>query len=88
MTDTIIIDYEVFSQESHLYVMKNGQRALHSVATDIRTLAKELIVISQETQIYNVKVRAPLAFMSEISRQVKQLEMTTYAENKITIEGL
>lgn len=88
MNDAIIIDYEPFSQESRIYVMKNGQRSSYRVATDVKMLAQEVIVMAQETQIYNVKVHAPLAFISEINRQVKQLEITTYSENKISVGGL
>ncbi|MCM1324370.1 MAG: hypothetical protein NC218_09420 [Acetobacter sp.] len=88
MTDAIIIDYDVFAQESRLYIMKNGERSSSQIASDIHTLASDVIGVAQKTGIYNVKIHAPFAFMSEINRQIKQLEMTTYAENKIMIEGL
>ena len=88
MTDAIIVDYNVFAQESHVYVMKDGKRSSHRVASDIKSLASQLIAMAQETQIYNVRVSAPFAFIGEIRRQVQQLEMITYSENKITVEGL
>ncbi len=88
MTDALVIDYDVFARESRLYVMKDGKRSTCRVASDINTLASDVIGLAQQTGIYNVKVHAPFAFIGEINRQIKKLEATTYAENKISVEGL
>lgn len=88
MTNALVIDYDAFAKESRLYVMKDGKRSECRVASDINSLASEIVAMSQQTGIYNVKVNAPFAFIGEINRQVKQLEATTYAENKISVEGL
>lgn len=88
MTDAIIVDYDAFDRESRFYVMKDNKHLNCRVVSDIETLVSSLISLAKETQIYDVKIRAPRAFVNEIDRQVKQLEMTTYSENKISIEGL
>lgn len=88
MTDSILIDYDAFSLTSKLYVVKNGKRSDYRMASNIESLASEAIWLALQTGIYTVKVHAPSTFVDEISHQIKQCELTMYAENKILVEGI
>ena len=75
--------------ESRAYVMReNGKEESYVVASSIPELAEKLVNVAKKHQVYNVRVRGPLAIMSEIKRSISIYEMKTYEENKITVEGL
>lgn len=64
--------------------MQNSVR----VSSDITDLAEILTELAYNNDIYNIKVRAPYAVTSEITRQIAKIESSTYSENKIKVEGI
>ena len=85
----IIVDYDPFAMNSYAHVMRNGDREKqYAVASNVQDLTEKLVAIAKEHQVYDVKIRGPLAIMGEIKRSISEYEMKTYEENKITVEGL
>lgn len=87
--NALIIDYDPFAMESRMHVIRDGQDIeRYAVESSIPKLAERIIQYAKESDIYDVKVRGPLAIISEIKRSVAEHEMNTYSENKITVEGI
>lgn len=86
--DFLIIDYSPFSQESKVFINKDGVKHSVAVSSDISGLAEVLTGLAYSQNVYNIKIHAPLAVTNEISKQVGETESKLYSENKITVEGI
>lgn len=87
--NVLIIDYDPFAMESRIHVIQNGESAdKSSVESSIPELTQKVIQYAKECNVYNVKVRGPLAIISEIKRSITKCEMKMYSENKIMVEGI
>lgn len=86
--NSIIVSYDPFAMESRVTVINGELNEQVSVASDIETLAQDLVALAYKYDTYSVKTQAPLAITAEIKRQVNTLENNIYSENKITVEGI
>lgn len=87
--NAIIVDYNLFNSDCHIYVMKDGQRGeFCNAPCGVPELIDKLVAMAQQHQIYNIRVNGPFAIMGEIKRAIAEYELHTYNENKITVEGL
>lgn len=84
----IIVNYDPFAMESKVGIMQDGKKEYVKIASSLSSLANDLIVLSYKYDIYKVKIAAPFTIMSEISRQISELEKTNYSINKIVVEGI
>lgn len=88
MNDVIIVDYNAFSLESRVSIVKDGRHEHVNIASDMETLTQSLLGLTYANNIYNVRVRAPFSMVNEIRAQVGEAESSTYSENKINVEGI
>lgn len=85
----LIIDYEPFNTESRVSLMYAGEKQdAYKIPSNIPELVEQVIGLANKLQVYSVRVRGPLAIMSEIKTKVAECEMRLFSENKITVEGL
>jgi hypothetical protein len=80
----IIVDYDPFSFESRVTVVKNDKQEKVVVRSELNELAETLVSLSYKYDEYNIKTRAPYAITSEIRRLIDELD----SKNKIIVEGI
>ena len=86
--NSIIVSYDPFAMESKVTVVHEDFNEQVSVASDIETLADNLVALAYRYDTYNIKTHAPLAITAEIKRQVETQEGRRFSENKIKVEGI
>jgi hypothetical protein len=86
--DAIIINYDPFAMESSISIYRNGKQQYDTVSSNLDDLAKRLIGLTHQQDIYSVKVRMPLATTTELKRLISEYELNEYSENKIDVEGI
>lgn len=90
MTDAVlIVDYDPFNIDSRVSLMQDGQKQdMYRAPSNVPELAERLVSIANELKVYSIRVRGPLAIMSEVKNKVAEQEMMQYSEHKIIVEGL
>lgn len=58
----------------------------YPVASDLNGVVDNILAMTYAHNIFNVKIQAPLAFGSEVQKEVASTEKTLYSENKINVE--
>ena len=86
--ETIFIDYSPFTQDSIVYIDRDGVREKMSIKSDVNAVAQELLALAYKYNIYSVKIAGPFAMTSEFSKQIAELEQQIYSVNKINVEGI
>lgn len=84
--DMLLIDYDPFARDSRIIVVQNEQRSMLTACSDLPELTQALIGYTEQFNLYNVRMHAPLNTFYEFKRQLEQAEKDVYSENKITLE--
>lgn len=84
MSNALIVQYDVFACESRVTACTEDKKKDLYVASNIPELIEELEKISNELNIYDVKVSAPHAFIEEMSRAAQR----KYANSKLQIGSI
>jgi hypothetical protein len=84
MNDVILISYNPFARESEIFICKNGKSRSVAISSDLDDLAKKVISLAYENEIFSVKSKAPY----ETSFEIKQLINEYDSLKKITVEGI
>ena len=85
MNDVIFVNYDPFAMDSRITIYGENQEQ-KMVSSNIDELSETLVDLVDANHIYNLRIHAPLALYTEISRNVKELAQAKYSINEITME--
>ena len=85
MNDVLVVHYDPFSAESHVYICRDDSQQQTVIDSNISEFAKNIGLLADATNIFSVKIDAPSHVVKEIRQQ---LITGNYAKQKIEVEGI
>lgn len=86
MKDNVIfVNYDPFAMDSRVTIYGDNQEQM-IVSSNIDELSGKLADIVNAYRIYNLRIHAPLALYTEITRSVREYAQNKYSINEITME--
>ena len=82
----IIVNYQPFSISSDIVIINNNDRHFHYLSSDPYKITDELIDLAYATEIYNIKMNAPLELANTIIELIKKQEKKNFTFNQINVE--
>lgn len=85
MNNVIFVNYDPFALDSRITIYGDNQEQ-RMVGSSVDELSENLAYLMDAYHIYNLRIHAPLALYSEISRNVRELAQAKYSINEINME--
>lgn len=86
--NALIVEYDPFSSESRITICKDGKRSYANAHSTIDDLARGIMALAYENNIFDVKVHGPFQIERKLDEVVRCYESSEYSVNNIKIGGL